>query len=111
MTAHDLDEMTLIRELVEDYRTFKDTADELQQTMLNIKDKLEPLLEKHGKYEDEAGYAMIVERGPSVSYKGADVDKLVQAWLKSEDPVLNGAGLMLEPHRKEKEGYSYVRVA
>jgi len=100
-----------IAELMFEYRQFKVTADMMAGDMKAVKRELQPLLEQHGKWEDDDGYAMIVHRNPSVSYKSSAVEKLVTAWLKSDNPVLNSAGEMLAAHRQEKDGYSYVRVS
>ena len=99
-----------IAELVQEYRDFKITIDSLDEDQKAVKRELKPLIEKYGKWSDGEGYASIVERGPSVRYKSSEVEKLVEAWKQSDDAMLKSAAMMLEQHRSERSGYSYVRV-
>lgn len=100
----------VIEELVFEYRQYRVSVDSLQEDMKAVKNELMPLLEEHGKWDDMDGYAMIVETDPRVSYKSKEVDKLVQAWMQSDDPMLRSAAQMLVQHRSERDGSRYVRV-
>ena len=96
--------------LVSRYRKLKAQRDAIDAQMSKVKAELEPIVEAEGKWQDNDGYARIVERNPSVSYSGSAVEALADAWCKSEDAVMRSCGEMLKQHRKESPGSTYLQV-
>ena len=96
--------------LVSQYRKLKAQADAIKSKMDDVKAKLVPIVEAEGKWQDDKGYARIVERKASVSYNNGAVESLANAWCKSEDPVMRSCGEMLQGHRREKPGSTYLQV-
>lgn len=99
-----------IPQLVAQYRKLKVQKDAIDQQMSKVKAKLELIVEAVGKWADDEGYARMVERKPSVSYDGKSVDKLMQAWCKSDNPMMKSCGEMLKAHRKESPGSRYLQI-
>ena len=100
-----------IAELMISYRKLKTDAAVIQEDMDQIKSQIEPLVETiGGKWQDNRGYAKRNIRSASVSYKSADVDKLVQSWLISQESHIRTCGEMLEVHRTTRSGTTYLQI-
>lgn len=99
-----------IPQLVAQYRKLKAQRDAIDQQMSEVKAELEPAVEAEGKWTDKEGYARLTERKASVSYSNSAVESLADAWCKSEDAVMRSCGEMLQQHRKESPGYTYLQV-
>ena len=96
--------------LVAEYRKLKAQRDAIDAELAEVKAKLEPIVEAVGKWTDKDGYARIVQRNPSVSYSDSAVESLAEAWCISSDSVMRSCGEMLQQHRKEKDGYTYIQI-
>ena len=84
-----------IVQLMRSYRKLKAESDALKVQMDNIKAELGPLVEAvGGKWQDDDGYAKIIQRNPSISYNAKALDALIAS--------VPEAAQMLEPHRKER---------
>ena len=100
-----------IAELMKPYRKFKAELALIQERMDEIKSDIEPLVQViGGKWNDDLGYAKQNTRPASVSYKSADVDKLVQTWLISRESLIRTCGEMMNVHRTERKGTTYLQV-
>lgn len=91
-----------IQEKVEAYRKLKAKADALEAVMKALRAELMPMVEAHGKWEDEEGYAKMNVRRPYTSYD----NKALEALYLS----VRGATKLLGPHRTEKPGYTYLQI-
>ena len=100
-----------IIKLMPSYRKLKAEVALIQAKMDVMKEQIEPLVEAvGGKWQDALGYARQNTRSDSVSYKSAEVDSLVQAWLISSDPIMRSCGTMLNNHRSERKGFTYLQL-
>ena len=100
-----------IAELMIPYRKLKADAAVIQEDMDQIKSQIEPLVETiGGKWQDDRGYAKQNTRKASVSYKSADVDKLVQSWLISQESHIRTCGEMMQAHRTTRKGTTYLQI-
>jgi len=100
-----------IAELMKPYRKLKAEITLIQKEMDEIKSIIEPLVQViGGKWNDDLGYARQNIRAASMSYKSADVDKLVQTWLISQQSLIRTCGEMMEVHRTERKGTTYLQV-
>ena len=100
-----------IIELMPSYRKLKAEHALIQAKMDEMKEQIEPLVEAvGGKWQDALGYARQNTRSDSVSYKSAEVDALVQAWLISKESIIQTCGEMLNNHRSEKKGFTYLQL-
>lgn len=92
-----------ISELMHLYRMIKVQRDTLDADLEALKAKLAPLVQAcGGKWQDETGYARIVLRQPTVSYKADALDALCASW-----PELRA---QLWPHRREIAYSPYLQV-
>jgi len=96
------DEWEEIKTKVTAYRKLKSLADTLEEQMKTLKAELTPLVEAHGKWEDDGGYARLNVRRPYTSYN----NKALEALYLS----VRGATKLLGPHRTIKPGYQYLQV-
>ena len=100
-----------IAELMIPYRKLKSDVAAIQENMDQIKSQIEPLVETiGGKWQDDRGYAKRNIRSASVSYKSADVDKLVQTWLISQESLIRSCGEMMDAHRTTRKGTTYLQI-
>ena len=100
-----------IAKLMKSYRKLKAEITLIQKDMDEIKSNIEPLVKViGGKWDDDLGYARQNTRSASVSYKSADVDKVVRTWLKSQESLIRTCGQMMEVHRTRREGTTYLQI-
>jgi len=97
--------------LILPYRKLKADTAAIKEEMDQIKSRIEPLIKMiGGNWKDDLGYAKQNTRADSVSYKSEDVDKLVQSWLISQESLIRTCGEMMEVHRTERKGTTYLQV-
>jgi hypothetical protein len=100
-----------ISQLVTQRRTLKAQIDLLSASSDKLSKEIEPLVKAiGGKWQDDKGYARIIERAESVSFDATNVNQLAETWAKSEDPVLKMCGQLLLSSRKVSSGYSYLQI-
>ena len=97
--------------LLESYRKLKKENAIIQDKMDEYKRQILSLVEViGGEFKDDQGSARMMTRKASVAYKSADVDKLVQSWLKSRESLIRTCGEMLEVHRSERKETTYLQI-
>jgi hypothetical protein len=100
-----------IPQLIARHRRLKAQRDALDKELKSVKAELMPAVEQAGgKWEDDTGYARIVERRGSVNYPNDAVHNYATIWSQSGDPVMQSCGEMLTGVAKSKNGYSYLQV-
>ncbi len=100
-----------IAPLLLEYRILKEDLAVIQDKMDEYKRQILPLVEViGGNFKDTQGYARMQTRKASVAYKSADVDNLVKSWLKSAESHIRSCGEMLEVHRSERPGTTYLQI-
>lgn len=102
--------MDEVDSLVRQYRSIKAQADELSAQMDAIKAQIRPLVETSGNWQDDAGYAKLVQRAASASYDAKAVSSLMKAWAMSEDPIMRSCGEMLRAVEKITPASEYLTV-
>lgn len=104
-------EMTIgIGDFVRQYRNLKSQIDELKVTMNDLKKKyIEPMVDEHGDWKDDKGYARRIMRNDSISYDDK-LDGVAHAWASSTDPTIKMCGDVVLTHRRVKRGSSYIQI-
>ncbi len=97
--------------LLPQYRLLRAENAAIQEKMDELKQQIIPLVESvGGEFQDDLGSAKLNQRKAAVSYKSADVDKLVQSWLISQESHIRTCGEMLQVHRTTRKGTTYLQV-
>ena len=98
--------------LLFEYRRLKDEAAVIQNKMDEYKEKIQPLVELQINeiFKDDLGYAKMMTRKASVTYKSSSVDDLVQSWLISGESLIRTCGEMLNVHRAERAATTYLQI-
>lgn len=101
-TDDELAELTELMLTLEAYRKHKSELDDVEAKLKVLRDKLYPLVEAHGKYQDEHGYARIVPSYPVITYNAKTIDDL----CASDDDLMR----KLYPHRKVTTKSPYLQI-
>ena len=98
--------------LLFEYRRLKDEAAVIQNKMDEYKRQIQPLVELqiNGVFKDDLGYAKMMTRKASVTYKSSSVDDLVQSWLISGESLIRTCGDMLNVLRAERKATTYLQI-
>lgn len=102
--------MDKIELLVGRYRELKEQEAALADTMKSIKAAIQTLVEDEGNWQDDAGYARLTHRGVSMSFDGKAVSNLMNAWLTSDDAIMQSCGKMLQANQRATEASTYLSV-
>jgi len=100
-----------ISNLIYEIRTRKVEVNALNNEIKDIKAELTPLVQTHGNWLDEAGYARIVKRDPGI--KCTDTKAIYNQatiWSESDDPTMKAHGQTLLQHFQETEGSQYLSI-
>lgn len=108
-----------IASIVYEYRDVKSTAEMIKQQLGRYRGMLKNLLPQvGGKWQDEHGYARVVEYKPTYSYDKVKVDEVVdrlECRADEEDdpitsPLLRDLAKVLRNCRKPRDGFARVQV-
>jgi len=106
----DDDQPAEIAALLAAYRSLKVQAAVLENEMKAIRDRVYPIVERDGKWQDDLGYAKLIERQPQVVFDYGQVENLMKAWLDSDDSIMASCGRMLSNAQGVKAGYVYLQL-
>lgn len=96
--------------LIARYRQLAAKATDIKEQMDEIRGIVAGIVDTDGEYKDETGFARFASRKESVKYNGANLDKLVNAWLASTDPIFAQCGKLLAQERSVTPGQRYITI-